>query len=299
MLRARILTALIQLLRLYVRYSPLQKGRWRVSALIYACANRVPRDYHIVIQSNDGRRFLVAPAERQYHMDLLDRGVFEPDVSAEAARWLRPGAVAIDAGANFGWYATLFSKLVGSEGQVHAFEPIPHTAAALAENCRLNDCGNVRINRLALGEQKGEVTIYLNPRSACGDASMYPASSEDARPTRCTVTTLDAYMAETGLTRCDFIKCDVEGAELECLRGARGLLSRFRPVVVVEINPSTLARARCTGEELLLEIGRHGEYVFELIGDGNGTRPKYIAPHDCSMLKSYANVVCYPKSMAM
>jgi FkbM family methyltransferase len=231
-------------------------------------------------------------------MDLLDRGLFEPQVTEVVAQWVKPGAVAIDAGANFGWYTTLFSRLVGTDGQVHAFEPVPQTAAALEENCRLNDCANVRINRLALAERKGEVTIYLDPHRACGDASMYPTSSDGARVTRCAVTTLDAYVRESGMTRCDFIKCDVEGAELQCLRGAASLLSEYRPVVLVEINPWTLARAQCTGQQVLQEIGRHGDYVFELIGaDAPGKPSRYIEPSDCSMLQDYANVLCYPKSM--
>ena len=293
MLQSALLVPLIQALCLYTRYSPVEKGRWRVIDLIHACASRVPRQYSMVVQSSDGRRFRIAPAERQYHMGLLDRGMFEPDVTAVATRWLTPGMVAIDAGANFGWYTTLFSRLVGPHGEVHAFEPVAETAAILTENTRLNGCCNVRINRLALGEKEGQSIVYYDPATACGDASMFPVSGTAAQPNQCRVITLDAYVAEHGLTRCDFIKCDVEGAELAFLRGADAVLATYKPVLLIEINPSTLMRAHSTGQQVLEEISRHGDYIFELV-DSSPSRPRRIEPRDCSTLQTYINVLCYP-----
>src|SRR5437016_874007 len=75
-----------------------------------------------------------------------------PCIIADRSR-AHPRFTIVDAGANFGWYTTLFSRLTVPGGQVHAFEPMPPTADVLERNCHLNRCENVTINRCALGER--------------------------------------------------------------------------------------------------------------------------------------------------
>jgi hypothetical protein len=105
----------------------------------------------------------------------------------------------------------------------------------------------------------------------------------------CEMQTLDNYFMQTGLSRCDFIKCDIEGAELLFLKGARNVLKRHQPTILLEINPWVLQRSGTDGVEVLKEIRQHGKYVFF---NAAGSQSKSIEPSDCSELQSYINVLC-------
>ena len=146
------------------------------------------------------------------------------------------GQVVCDIGANRGHFTLLFSELTGKQGAVHAFEPGPATFGLLEKTLANQD--NCRLNNVALGESRGSA-ILCQPGTDDGQASLRPhaAGSWSDAPTveqhEIRMTTLDDYALS--LDRLDFIKCDVEGAELLVLRGARATLARFAPVLFLEV----------------------------------------------------------------
>ncbi len=153
---------------------------------------------------------------------------------------IRRGDVVFDVGANRGAYTALFARLVGSPGEVHAFEPVPPTCDALAEALRAAGIGNVVVNRSALAETPGELPLYV-PGDDFGQASLarHGAGSWTGAAAvhsyRAPVETLDGYVRRRGLARLDFVKCDVEGAELAVLRGAGETLRAFAPLLYLEV----------------------------------------------------------------
>jgi FkbM family methyltransferase len=156
---------------------------------------------------------------------------------------LRPGAVVIDVGANIGFYTVRLGRTLErlGGGRVHAFEPIPANAARLAYNVRANGLeAIVSIQECALGSSDGRLAFILENeyQSSTGNASMIGASGEAAFSfdTEAAVTTLDGFVERAGLTSCEILKIDVEGAELEVLRGATATIERFRPAILAEYN---------------------------------------------------------------
>ena len=111
-------------------------------------------------------------------------------------RLMRAGDLAIDIGANLGYYARLMSRIAGRNGHVYAVEPVAPIRRVLERN--LSGCGNVDILPYALGAAEGEIRM--------GNATV----------------------------RTDFIKCDVEGYEVVIMEEMRPLLERFRPTVLIE-----------------------------------------------------------------
>jgi FkbM family methyltransferase len=214
---------------------------------------------------------------------------------------IRRGDVVFDVGANLGYYTLLFSHLAGPEGEVHAFEPVPATferlAAKLARECR---SGNARANRTAVGDTTGTTVLYL-PGSDHGQASLArhadgswsagPAVTEHESP----LTTLDAYAREREVRRIDFLKCDVEGAELAVLRGGAGLLARHRPVLHLEICPAWTRDFGYEPEELGDFVRSLGYSDLRLVGDG-GAEP--VRPGDLDRLEESANLLCLPPGRA-
>lgn len=151
-------------------------------------------------------------------------------------KFLRPGMTVLDVGAHQGFYTLLVSTLVGSTGKVYAFEPSPRERKALRLNLKLNSRGNVCIQEAALGREKSQGTLYVPERQTGCNSLRPPAVSDATSSVKVQVIRLDDFLCGTGIERVDFIKLDVEGAELSVLEGAAGLLRRHpRPVILAEI----------------------------------------------------------------
>jgi FkbM family methyltransferase len=135
----------------------------------------------------------------------------------------------------------LFSDLTGNRGEVHAFEPVPSTFSILTENIRRFPAyKNVHLNRMALGD-KDQRTNMLVPQGDHEQVSLvryldgsWKDAGNEIASTEVEMMQLDQYAEHLG--RVDFIKCDVEGAELLVLRGAQSTLRRFRPKLFLEID---------------------------------------------------------------
>lgn len=136
---------------------------------------------------------------------------------------LRPGDVVADVGANNGFTGVLFARSVGPSGRVVGFEPSPTNLEAARQNIRLNAISNFELVPAAVGATGGKVSF---------DPGFGNGSVATGGPIEVPLVTLDEYFGDTGV---DFLKIDIEGYELEALRGARRLLAR-RPALAIEIH---------------------------------------------------------------
>ncbi|MCU0561213.1 MAG: FkbM family methyltransferase [Desulfobacterales bacterium] len=148
-------------------------------------------------------------------------------------RFAAPGTVAVDVGANLGIHALVLAACVGKGGKVHAFEPVPSICARLAENLKLNGVANVELHPEALGNASGEVVFDANPSDFNIGKGRVTSQGNVIVP----IDTLDECLREEPLP-VSLIKIDVEGHELEVLKGGVDTLEKQRPVLVMEFNPS-------------------------------------------------------------
>ncbi len=166
---------------------------------------------------------------------------------------VHPGDVCLDVGASFGTYTVLLARLVGPVGRVHAIEPRPRSLRVLALVRRLCTAGNVEVHAIALCDRAdGEVIVtprrrwllpvpgrtFLKGSLEAGPEGYYPGWSQEfgGAAERAVVTqTLDGLAADERFDRIDFVKIDVEGAELRVLVGAEATITRHRPIVLCEI----------------------------------------------------------------
>lgn len=154
---------------------------------------------------------------------------------------LQPGEVAFDVGANHGYFTLLFSDIVGASGQVHAFEPVPPTFDLLATFVREQQYyENVMLTRAACSDRQENMPIFV-PAGDSGQASLkrhVEGSWRDGagvQEFQTTTIELDQYVQARNITRVDFLKCDVEGAELLVLRGMAATLRTHHPLLLVEV----------------------------------------------------------------
>jgi len=131
------------------------------------------------------------------------------------------GNIVFDIGAYVGDTALWFSKAVGPQGKVYAFEPEPSNFAKLKANLERNKLTNVIPGHLALSEDDGEMKI------ASGGSSS--TITQTGTGTSVKVTTIDRFLEANKLPRVDFIKMDVEGYELKVLAGAKETIKTFKP----------------------------------------------------------------------
>lgn len=165
---------------------------------------------------------------------------WEPAEQDAMRRVVARADVALDIGANIGVHSVLLSALVGPEGRLFIFEPNPDLVPALHRTAR--GLGNASVLTHALSDQTGRRTLFISPDAMKTSLADWTDRSVDgdARRGTCEQRRLDDLVAAGAIPQPDFIKCDVEGAELLVFRGARTVLDRpAAPIVLFEMNRHT------------------------------------------------------------
>jgi FkbM family methyltransferase len=200
----------------------------------------------------------------------LLNGTFEVREIAFVEQFLQPGMTVLDIGAHHGLYTLLASKRVGRMGKVFAFEPSPRERRALQMHLRINLCSNVTVQAQAVGDEDTKGILYVVENWAAGCNSLKPPDvPAKISRTSVHVVRLDDWLAESKIERVDFIKLDVEGAELAVLCGARKFLERRpRPVILVEVQDIRTAPWGYAAREIV-NILEQAEYTcFQLSPNG-------------------------------
>ncbi|MGH9717848.1 MAG: FkbM family methyltransferase [Candidatus Acidiferrales bacterium] len=146
-------------------------------------------------------------------------------------RFLQPGFVFVDVGANVGVYTTKAAGCVGENGLVLAIEPFIETAFRLSCNVRANHLRNVRIRPFCLGAHTCHERLYLRDNKP-NSFSMAKSSGTDSISVLSV--SLDDLAYWEKLERMDYLKIDAEGAEQDILSGGARAIGKFRPIVQVE-----------------------------------------------------------------
>ncbi|SEG91639.1 methyltransferase, FkbM family [Nonomuraea solani] len=180
------------------------------------------------------------------------------------AEFVRPGAVCFDIGAAYGMYTYPLARLAGPAGQVHGFEPLPVPYRILEAGLRAAGARNVRVTNAALGSSSGWERLVLPYRFGLPIHGWAHLEKGLRRPGGKTlevaVHTVDGVCELRELSRVDFMKLDVEGAELDVLDGAAWTIEQHRPALLLEIEERHLGKyGRSAGEVAgsLLDRGYH------------------------------------------
>lgn len=192
----------------------------------------------------DGVRFCIGdegiwlyapPGEsRVAPIEVMNFDRYEPE-ETKVMDLLSEGATQVlDVGANIGWYAVRFAKRMPN-ATVHAFEPMPVSHSYLQRNIALNSVGGrVRCYNYGLSETSGSVEFFVAPQSGTNASLRNVAAVDNAGVIVGLTLTMDQWCTNQQIAP-DFIKCDVEGAELLVFRGGREVVARSRPVVFAEL----------------------------------------------------------------
>jgi FkbM family methyltransferase len=184
-----------------------------------------------------------------YPMRLPTRYInyFPSDYEAENFNFLKQqvqsGDTVLDIGAHIGFFANIAAFMVGSGGKIYAFEPTPSTNVMLHKMCAMNGNTNIitPINK-AVGKEDGSIVFYIsNDKIDNTNSVLGYRDAASHKPIEIPLTSVDNFVKEKGLTKVDFIKIDVEGAEYDTIRGAAETLKKYRPSCILAIHPQLIS----------------------------------------------------------
>ena len=200
----------------------------------------------------------------KYHLDISDYQEYliyfdlKEDSSEPFLEYapLKEG-VFIDIGANIGQTSMNLSKKLGKIAhKIYAFEPIPSTYEKLKYNILLNNFSSIEIFNIALGNEEDIMKMEMSCPTNSGGFKMTPKNSiiknEWVQVLQKKLD--DFYKLDNPI---QFIKIDVEGYEIEVLKGAEQIIKKYTPVMVIELNDLNLKRQNSSAKELV-------SYVKEL-----------------------------------
>lgn len=204
---------------------------------------------------------------------LPSQGTFEPLETSFIARFIKEGAIVVDIGANFGWYTTHAADQVGEFGKVHSFEPIPETFELLKSNIERNGFAErVVVNNAAVGAANERATFHIPIRMGAGSpfASLKKQTWGRYREINVNVRVLDDYLNDAGVEQVEFLKCDVEGAEMLVLQGLSKFLTNGRvKLLMLELVERSLEKFGYSRKAVLELMQSSGYRAFILGVDGH------------------------------
>ena len=229
-----LIWVLLYPLRLYIRQFPIQRGKGILLRRIVTPL-LPPTDTEFDLPVPGAARVGLRYRETLGLSSLL-YGTFELAELTFVSRYLRPGDMAMDIGANVGIFSVVMGVTVGAHGRVFAFEPVASNVVRLGKNLRKNGLGNVKVFPLALGASDGQMRLRMATDPAYPSLREVQGGFGNGADVLIQVRSLDGVWDELGCPDIALVKIDVEGAEVDVLRGASRFLVTCRPTLLVEAN---------------------------------------------------------------
>lgn len=206
---------------------------------------------------------------------VLATGNWEPETWQGVAEHTPAGGVFVDVGAHIGYYSLKSAAMVGPSGHVLAIEPNPDTIRRLRANLRESKADWVVVYPVACSDSEGVVEFFSALRENSSASSMSAVNAAQGKSVSASYKVrtrrLDDIVRESGVSRVDVIKIDVEGAELLVLKGAGETLDRYHPVVAVELMEDQLKNMGASTAQVIAFFHSHGYAIRHKYGEFGNT----------------------------
>lgn len=232
-----------------------------------------------------------------YHLDISDYQNWvlyfnsKADSSFGVLPYVQKGNIILDVGGNIGQTAMMMALGAGESGHVYSFEPFPHTCSLFQNNLLLNPFLQKRVSiiKTAFGAEPGTLKMYADCETNSGANRILPENMNADKTETVPVTTIDLFVQEKALPQLDFIKIDVEGFEMEVLKGAGNTLKKFKPRLFIEVDDNNLKNQGSGATQLSEFILSFGYTIYR-----EGTQELFSA----AAYKGPLNIFCVCKQDA-
>jgi FkbM family methyltransferase len=225
---------LLSIFRSILHLYPKEHGKYTILNKLYypylAPKGNIREDITIF----NGMKMNVNPTE-SLQAYLYVFGSYELPTIHFLEKALKSGNNVLDIGAQVGYTALVFSKIIGANGKIFAFEPERANYASLQKNLGLNNISNVKTFKKAVAETAKSIRLYLsNDNNAGSHSTVFNDRTLKNEFEEVEAITVDSMMPELPKISC--IKIDVEGAEIDVITGAKELLKRDSPFIIAELS---------------------------------------------------------------
>jgi FkbM family methyltransferase len=215
-------------------------GRYRATHLLGRFA---PKPFLARLPDDLGAASFYCDLRDTISREACFTGRYEPQETMLATELLGPGMTAVDVGANWGYFTLVCAHVVGRAGQVIALEPHPDLAITLRRNIQANDLPHVRVLELGAASATAVAPFISYPPDGGNLGLSRMANATEPADYFGVTVSLDELLGPLGCHTIDLVKIDVEGGEVDVLRGmAGGLASQVYKYVLLECHPRALAR---------------------------------------------------------
>lgn len=206
---------------------------------------------------------------------------------------VKKGFTVLDIGANQGEITLWSAKATGENGKVISFEPLTQMFKQLQENLSLNPAFKKYVYpvQIGLSDRHAKLPIYGASASDIhggvheGMPTLYKTENRNVLIEEITISTLDDELEKLNIDKVDFIKIDVEGSELPILKGGIKILSKCKPILLIESNEETFVAAGYSQKEFFAFLNQFG-YKYYLVGVRGGLKQITVneMPEFCNIL---------------
>ncbi len=266
-----------------------------IPKLLYASRRLLLGKEPKLFELDNGARLYLDPDDYVHCMMFYNR--YSREILNAFEQFLKPGDTAIDVGAHVGFFTMFLAGLVTSSGHVYGFEPDPRAMSFLRKSVSASQMDWIDVSSFALASGRGCIPFYL--AKGLGSSSAIKSLQQlEATQTSISTVSLDELVDEgrvLGTVR--LVKIDIEGFELEAIRGMTKVLKNHRPVVLLEVNKEML-QARGETPSTLFELVTSLNYRIEALLKPR--RGKYKASALTKPLEydpqqdGYYDVLCLP-----
>jgi len=207
-------------------------------------------------------------------LELATREIYEPIETQVLERYVIPGCLVLDLGANIGYYTLLAARLTGDSGRVLAFEPDPENHRLLLKNIEANRYRNVVPDPRAVSDVGGKARLFLNETNRGDHRLVDPGDGRKSVPI--VTVDLDSVLKEVQVRRA-FVKMDIQGSEWKAFCGMQSFLSRTPQVALVsEYWPEGLRQSGDDPRMLPDAMEKAGFSLFEIDEKNRSVQPTTV-----------------------
>lgn len=193
-------------------------------------------------------------------LEILNFNNYEPEETNMMLNLIPKKARIFDIGANAGWYSILFAKL-NTDSKVFAYEPIPRTFNLLVENIKMNNVNNIHYFNYGISDKTQDLEFFYFQEGSGNASSKNVSENETAEKIICHVKSLDNCIDDIA-DGVDFIKCDVEGAELLVFKGALKTIGKHKPIIFSEMLRKWSIKYNYHPNDIIIMFANLGYHCF-------------------------------------
>lgn len=207
-------------------------------------------------------------SDKSIASSILTNGYYEKETYNEIRNNLFDGAVFIDGGANIGFYSILSSKFVGLKGNVISFEPTSSCYKNLIRNIKINNIKNIFTEKKAISNKNKKVLFKINKSSE--ENAIIKKTNLNKNNIKDTIQvqsiSIDSYCKKKKIKKIDLIKLDIEGQELEAIKGAKKIIENNKNIkIIFELNIAQNKKGILRAKKIFKELKNLNFNSFKLL----------------------------------